>query len=76
MAVSDGGTKNMTLRLDLELADRVQAIAEVDDITVSQVVRDALVTHVERRRQDPEFQRLLDNNLKRHARLLEMLADG
>lgn len=69
-------TKNMTLRLDEPLAENVQAIAEVEGSTVSDVIRDALTEHVERRRSDPDFQKLLKRNLERHAQLLSMLADG
>lgn len=69
-------TKNMTLRLDEPLAENVQAIAEVEGASVSDVIRDALTEHVERRRTNPEFQAQLKRNLERHAKLLSMLADG
>jgi len=45
-------------------------------IRLANVVRDAIVKHVEQRRRDPEFQAHLEETMKRHARLLEMLADG
>ena len=69
-------TKSMTLRIDENLAERVRMIAEVEDTTVSDVIRDALAEHVERRRRDPEFQAMLKRNLRRHEELLSMLADG
>ena len=71
-----GDTKNMTLRIDEILAERVWTIAEVEDTTVSDVIRDALAEHVERRRRDPEFQAMLERNLRRHEELLSLLADG
>ena len=71
-----GDTKSMTLRMDEDLADKVRTIAEVDGTTVSDVIRDALAEHVERRRRDPEFQGMLKRNLQRHQELLSMLADG
>lgn len=71
-----GDTKSMTLRMDEVLADRVRAIAEVEETTVSDVIRDALTEHVERRRSDPKFQEKLKRNLDRHQKLLSMLADG
>ena len=71
-----GDTKSMTLRMDEDLADKVRTIAEVDGTTVSDVIRDALAEHVERRRCDPEFQGMLKRNLQRHQELLSMLADG
>ena len=73
---SQGDTKSMTLRIDEALAERVRMIAEVEDTTVSDVIRDALAEHVERRRRDPEFQTMLKRNLRRHEELLNMLADG
>ena len=54
---SQGDTKSMTLRIDENLAERVRTIAEVEETTVSDVIRDALAEHVERRRRDPEFKR-------------------
>jgi len=51
-------------------------IAEVEDSTVSDVIRDALVEHIERRRRDPDFQTMLRRNLRRHEELLSMLTDG
>lgn len=71
-----GDTKSMTLRMDEGLASKVRTIAEVDGTTVSDVIRDALAEHVERRRRDPEFQGMLKRNLQRHQELLSLLADG
>ena len=68
--------KNMTLRMDEKLAENVQAIAEVEGTTVSDVIRTAISEHVDRRRADPEFQKLLKRNIERHAQLLGLLADG
>ncbi len=76
MSKHDTDTKSMTLRLDHGLAERVQAIADVEGRSVSEVVRNAIVEHVERRRKDETFQQLLQANMARHARLLTMLADG
>lgn len=69
-------TKNLTLRIDRDLADQARTVADVEGSTVSDVIRDALTEHVERRRQDPEFQALLRRNLERHQELLNMLADS
>lgn len=68
--------KNMTLRMDEPLSDSVQAIAEVEGTTVTDVVRTAISEHVERRKADPDFQKMLKRNMERHAQLLSMLADG
>lgn len=71
-----GDTKSITLRIDEALAEKVRTIAEVEETTVSDVIRDALAEHVERRRRDPEFQAMLKRNLQRHEELLSLLADG
>lgn len=73
---SQADIKSMTLRLDGELVDKVRTIAEVEETTVSDVIRDALADHVEKRRRDPEFQAMLKRNLRRHQELLSRLADG
>lgn len=69
-------TKSLVLRINRTLAEQARAVAEVEDSTVTDVIRDALTEHVERRRRDPEFQALLRRNLERHQELLNMLADG
>ncbi len=53
MAAPEIGTKNMTLRLERSLAEKVQATAEVEAQSVANVVRDAIAEHVELRRSDP-----------------------
>jgi hypothetical protein len=70
-----GETKNMLLRLDPELADRLGMVAQVEGRPVSGVVRDAIAAYVEARRRDPEFRRLVESSLSRHAELLGLLAD-
>ena len=69
-------TKNMLLRLDPELAERLQLVAEVEGRSISDVVREAIAELVARRRDDDHFLRLLEQNLARHQRLLELLRDG
>jgi predicted transcriptional regulator len=70
-----GGTKNMMLRLDPELAERLHAVAEAEGRSVSDVARQAIAELIERKRKDKRFIRLLEENLARHDRLLRMLAD-
>lgn len=63
----------MVLRLDPELAEQLEAVAEVEGRSVSDVVRQAIGELVARRRKDKKFIRLLEENLKRHERLLAIL---
>jgi predicted transcriptional regulator len=65
----------MVLRLDPELAERLEAVAEVEGRSVSDVVREAIAALVAARQQDERFIRLVEDNLARHQRILEMLRD-
>jgi predicted transcriptional regulator len=69
------GIKNIVLRLDQELAERLQTVADVEGRSVSDVLREAVASLVEQRRRDERFIRLLEENLARHQRLLESLRD-
>jgi len=71
-----GSTKNLLLRLDPGLAERLQTVAEVEGRSVSDVVREAITALVEQRRTDQRFLRLLDDNLARHRQALALLRDG
>jgi len=70
---SNAPTKNMVLRLDPDLAERLAGIAEVEGRSVSDVAREAITALVEARRKDKRFRRLLEDSLARHQRLLELL---
>jgi predicted transcriptional regulator len=63
----------MMLRLDRDLAERLAAVAEVEGRTMSDVAREAIAALVETRRKDERFRRLLEDNLARHQRLLDLL---
>jgi predicted transcriptional regulator len=69
------GTKNIVLRLDQDLAERLQTVADVEGRSVSDVLREAVASLVEQRRGDERFIRLLEENVARHQRLLESLRD-
>jgi predicted DNA-binding protein len=68
-------TKNMVLRLEPGLAERLEAVAEVEGRSVSDVVREAITSLVEERQRDERFIQLLEDNLARHQRILQMLRD-
>jgi len=75
MPVKPGTTKNLLLRLEPDLAERLQVVAEVEGRSVSDVVREAIAKLVEQRRKDQRFLRLLDDNLARHQQALTLLRD-
>jgi predicted transcriptional regulator len=66
----------MLLRLDPGLAERLEAVAEVEGRSVSDVAREAITALVEARTRDKRFLQLLEDNLARHQRILELLRDG
>jgi predicted transcriptional regulator len=66
-------TKNILLRLDPELAERLQTVASVEGRSVSDVAREAIAALVDQRRQDTRFSRLLEENLARHEASLRRL---
>jgi predicted transcriptional regulator len=75
MPMKPGSTKNLLLRLDPELAGRLQTVADVEGRPVSDVVREAIATLVEQRRSDDRFRQLLEDNLARHRHALDLLRD-
>ena len=68
-----GATKNILLRLEPGLAERLQLIAEVEGRSVSDVAREAITALVEGRRGDQQFSQLLEDNLARHEQSLRRL---
>jgi hypothetical protein len=76
MTEQSGKTKNMLLRLDPELAEQLQVVAQVEGRSVSDVAREAIASLVEQRRRDRRFLKLLDDNLSRHQRILRLLREG
>ncbi len=75
MPMKPGSTKNLLLRLDPGLAERLETVAEVEGRSISDVVREAITALVEQRRGDKRFLRLLDDNLARHQQALKLLRD-
>jgi predicted DNA-binding protein len=75
MPMKPGSTKNLLLRLDPDLAERLQTVADVEDRPVSEVVREAISALVEQRRGDKRFLQLLEDNLARHQQALNLLRD-
>ena len=68
-------TKDMVLRLDPELAERLRLVAEVEGRSISDVAREAIAELVDRRRRDKRFRRLLEESLARHQQALRLLGD-
>jgi predicted transcriptional regulator len=73
MTEKTGQTKNMLLRMDPGLAEQLEAVAEVEGKSVSEVAREAIAELIKARRRDKRFLQLLEDNLARHRRILELL---
>ncbi len=67
--------KAMTLRLPADQAEALEVVAEVDGVSVSEAVRDAIENHIESRRADDGFQERLVASMARYRRILERLAE-
>jgi predicted transcriptional regulator len=66
--------KNLTVRLDDELAADTEAIARAENQSINQTVKQALTEAVERRRADPVFQARVRRIIEEDRELLERLA--
>jgi len=75
MPMKPGSTKNLLLRLEPELAERLHTVADVEGRSVSDVVREAIAKLVQERRNDKRFLRLLDDSLARHEQAISLLRD-
>ena len=67
-------TKNLTIRLDEELAADAGALARAEGKSLNETVKQALREAVERRRGDPEFKARLRRIIEEDRELLERLA--
>ena len=70
----DAKRKAMTVRVDAEMAEQLEAVAQVEGVPVSEVIRDALVRHIEERRNDADFQKRLQASVERNRLILERLS--
>jgi hypothetical protein len=67
-------TRARTLRLPVEQAEALEAIAAVDKVSINEEIRQAIAAHIEERRSDTDFRRRLDASIKRNQEILERLA--
>jgi predicted transcriptional regulator len=64
----------MTLRLEDGLARELEAIARVENISVSAAVREAILEHVKAKRDSAEFQARLARHMEEDREILDRLA--
>jgi hypothetical protein len=70
----DTMAKNMTVRLDEELAADTEALARAEGLSLNETVKQALKEAVERRRSDPAFKARVRRIIDEDRELLERLA--
>ena len=66
--------KNLTVRLDSELATDTEALARAQGTSLNETVKQALRETVERRRSDPEFKERVRRIIEEDRELLKRLA--
>lgn len=66
--------KTMTLRLSDEQAEKLETLARVEGIPVSEAVREAIDQRIDSRRKDKAFQGRLKRMVEENARALDLLA--
>jgi hypothetical protein len=66
--------KNLTVRLDDQLAADAEALARAEGKSLNETIKLALNEAVERRRSDPEFKKRIRKIIEQDRELLERLA--
>jgi hypothetical protein len=67
-------TKALTLRLPVDQAEALEAIAGVDELSINEEIRRAVAAHIEARRRDDAFRERLRASIERNREILERLA--
>jgi hypothetical protein len=67
-------TKNLTVRLDDDLAADTEALARAEGQSLNETVKSALRDAIERRRADPKFRARVQRIIEEDRELLERLA--
>ena len=70
----DGMPKNLTVRLDDDLAADTEALARAEGKSINETVKQALRETIERRQKDPAFKRRVRQIIEEDRELLERLA--
>lgn len=66
--------KNLTVRLDDDLAADTEALARAEGQSLNETVKEALREAIERRRKDPKFRARIQRIIEQDRELLERLA--
>lgn len=67
-------TRARTLRLPVDQAEDLEAIAGVDEVSINEEIRQAIAAHIEARRRDADFRKRLEASIVRNKEILERLS--
>ncbi len=67
--------KAFTVRLDVDQASDLEAVAAADGVSVAEEIRRAVADRIEDRRKDPAFQTRIRSIIEQNQRVLERLAE-
>jgi hypothetical protein len=73
VSMPDKDQQNLTVRLAPEQAETLKKVAQIDNVPVNQAIREAIDSHIDLRRTDPEFRERLEAILDHDRRVLERL---
>jgi predicted transcriptional regulator len=60
----------MTIRLSADQAEQLETVANVDQRPVAEIIRAAIAEHIDRRKEDSQFQDSLKDRITRAQQLL------
>ena len=64
----------MSLRLSEEMAAEIAALARIDDVPVTEAIREAIANHIDSRQASKDFRQRLKKRLEEDRAALERLA--
>jgi len=67
-------TKARTLRLPVDQAEALEAIAAIDEVSVNEEIQEAVAALIEARREDPDFRRRMQASIERNREILDRLS--
>jgi hypothetical protein len=68
-------TRVTTIRQPEDQAEDMEFVARVDGIAASELIRDAIAVHLDKRRADPDFQARLRERIAADQEILKRLAE-
>jgi len=68
-------TRVTTIRQPAGQAEELEFVARVDGIAASELIREAIAAHLDKRRSDPDFQARLRERIAADQQILKRLAE-